>query len=73
MEDLVWARDLLLLVVPFASAFAVMLRTMFGLRDAMGFGVLADIDLDNGMLGYGIPTMLLRDVASTPEAQTSSR
>jgi hypothetical protein len=70
LEDLVWARDLLLLIVPFASAFAVMLRTMFGLRDAMGFGILADMEQDDGMLGYGIPVMLLlRDVASTPEAQ----
>jgi hypothetical protein len=70
LDDLVWARDLLLLIVPFASAFAVMLRTMFGLRDAMGFGVLADMELDDGMLGYGIPIMLLlRDVASTPDAQ----
>ena len=70
VEDLVWARDLLLLIVPFASAFAVMLRTMFGLRDAMGFGILADIEQDDATLGYAIPIMLLlRDIASTPEAQ----
>jgi hypothetical protein len=69
-EDLVWARDLILLFIPFASAFAVMIRTMFQLPDAMGFGVLADLEGDDGMLGYGVPIMLLlRDVASTPEAE----
>ncbi len=70
IEDLVWARDLILLFIPFASVFAVMIRTMFQLPDAMGFGVLADMEGDDRMLGYGIPIMLLlRDVASTPEAQ----
>jgi hypothetical protein len=69
MEDLVWARDLILLLVPFASAVAAMIRTMFRLPDAMGFGVLADMESDDGTLGHAIPIMLLlRDVASTPEA-----
>jgi hypothetical protein len=70
MDDLVWARDLVLLFVPFASAFAVMIRTMFSLPDALGFGVLAEMEGEDGMLGYAIPIMLLlRDVAATPEAQ----
>lgn len=70
MEDLVWARDLILLFVPFASALAVIIRTMFRLPDAMGFGALADMAYDDAMLGHAVPiALLLRDVASTPEAQ----
>ncbi len=69
IEDLLYARDLINLFVPFASALAVMIRTMFRLPDAMGFGVLADMADEGDMLGYAVPLMLLlRDVTSTPEA-----
>ena len=70
LADLAWARDILLVVAPFARAIAVLARTLFKLPDAFGFAVIGEVAADELLLAHGMPILLLgRELFETEGAR----
>ena len=70
LADFAWARGVLLLVAPFARAFASVAQTIFRLPDAFGFTELGAVADDEYTLANGIPMLLLiRQVADSEDAR----
>jgi len=70
LEDFLWAREVLLIVAPFARAFAAIAQTAFRLPDAFGFTELGEVANDESMLANAIPMLLvIRQVADSEEAR----
>lgn len=69
-EDLVAARDVIKVVVPFASAFSTFARVLLKLPDAFGFAALADAAEDETQIAYAaLALVLIKDLIQSAEGQ----
>jgi hypothetical protein len=69
-EDLVAARDVIKVVVPFATAFATFAKVLLRLPDAFGFVALAEAADDETQIAYAaLALVMIKDLIQSDEGQ----
>jgi hypothetical protein len=69
-EDLIAARDVIRVVVPFAVAFAMFARVLLKLPDAFGFTALAEAADDETQIAYAaLALLLVKELIQSAEGQ----